>query len=150
MSEKGTKVATKRGLMHTCQGPTRVQCHTSSLLVRMPLTLLFCLLGGGTNGTATSSSIHSGRRHVCRWFEAYHLCDTRILTKQPRSTFLEKLKFRAERERALDLVHGDLSGPVHQQVPTANVSSLSTTTTASVASVIGGKKSEAPMAIKRF
>jgi len=39
-----------------------------------------------------------------------HLCDTCVVTKQRRSPFPAQAKYRAQKQ--LELVHGDLCGPV--------------------------------------
>lgn len=81
---------------------------------------------------------------------ADQFCDTCVLTKQRRTPFPSKAKFRAK--LALDLVHGDICGPVSPPTPGGKKYFLLLVDDFSrfMWLILQAAKSDAPAAIKRF
>jgi transposase InsO family protein len=80
------------------------------------------MLGADTNDSATQILGHLKRWADSRWCAGYRrsatreqFCDTCVLAKHRRGVFPKQSKYRVD--KALELVHGDLCGPVKPATP---------------------------------
>jgi transposase InsO family protein len=80
------------------------------------------MLGAGTNDWATQILGHLKRWAGSRWCAGYRrsatreqFCDTCVLAKHRRGVFLKQSKYHVD--KALELIHGDLCGPVKPATP---------------------------------